>query len=78
MIHVQVGDQHGVEVPRRRGRRPLAAQVCDPRAQYGIGEQPRTGDVEEHGGVPDIGEAAWSPAFHKCMAAIRSAIQVPD
>ena len=58
VIHVQVGDQDGVDVPRRGGRRPLAAQVRDPRAEDGIGEQPRTRHFEEHGGVPDVGEAA--------------------
>ena len=39
------------------GRRPVAAQMTQARAQQRVGQQPRSAELEEHGGVTDPGQA---------------------
>ena len=49
VVVVQVRDQHGVEVARglRRGRRAVAPQVREPRAQQRVGEQPGAAELDQ-------------------------------
>ena len=63
MVLVQVGDQHRVDLPRDAGvgRRPEPAQVREPAAEHGIGEQADAAELEKERGVPDVGEAAHPP-----------------
>jgi len=59
MIEMDVGHEDGVDVLRHRGRRsrPVAAQMTQARAQQRVRQQPRTPELEEHGGVTDPGQA---------------------
>ena len=48
---------------RRRRRRAVAPQVSDPRAQHRVGQQAHAAELDEHGGVADVGDAAaWRRA----------------
>ena len=59
MVVVHVGDQHPVELARHLRSRVGAVTVDDPeqpRAQHGIGEHPRAAELDQHGGVADVGD----------------------
>ena len=73
MVVMEVGDQDRVEVGRRLagGRRALAAEVHQPRAQNRVGEEPHAVELEQHRRVPDVGDAIlppnWSAPTHILM-----------
>ena len=53
---MQVRDEHAVELAGVDRVGPAAAQVRDAAAQHGVGQQPRAGRLEQHGGVPEPGD----------------------
>ena len=58
VVVVQMGDQQRVEVPRDPARRrvPPAPQRADARTEHRVGEQAGPAELEQHGGVADVGD----------------------
>ena len=56
---MQVGDEHGVDIPVEGGIRAGggAAQVVDARAEYRIGEQARPVHLDQQAGMTEVGDA---------------------
>jgi hypothetical protein len=55
-----VRQQNGVNAARVGRRRAAPAEVKQPPAQQGVGEEPDPAELDEHGGVADPGQSRWS------------------
>ena len=75
MVVVRVRDEHRIERPGIGRRRDVAAEVRDPVAQHGVGQQPRTAQLEQQRRVADPGDASGHARAR--WASTRSAMTAP-